>query len=138
LYLTQRATSYCLYKHRSRPIVIIINTINQIYTFHIFCPSFLVSFPFCQLDLSAAASTSKVVVVYASPPSRCRMAEGRAPHQSPVVPLTIVSPNKTEQFSLPNWTIRFAQVSSRSFWPLFILCANRSRGLGLAMQLVDI
>jgi hypothetical protein len=35
-YLTQRAISCYLYKYRSRSIVIIINTINQITIFHIF------------------------------------------------------------------------------------------------------
>jgi hypothetical protein len=42
-----------------------VNQINRIYTFY---PSLLVFFPFHQIDLLAAASTFKVVVVHASPP----------------------------------------------------------------------
>jgi hypothetical protein len=81
--------------HRSRAIVIIINTINRISTFHTFCLSFLVSFSFRQLALLAAALISKVVVVHASPPSRRRLAGGGAPRQNPVAPLTTVGPDKT-------------------------------------------
>jgi hypothetical protein len=102
--------SYCLYKHRSRPIVIIINTINRISTFHTFAPSFLVSFSFYQLDLLANDSTSKVVMVHASPPSICHLARGGAPHRRPVMPLIAIGPDKTRQSGLVNRTIQFAQL----------------------------
>jgi hypothetical protein len=50
---------------------------------------------FLQLDLLAGATTSKVVMVHASPPSRHHMVGGGAPYQSPMAPLTIVGPDKT-------------------------------------------
>jgi hypothetical protein len=102
--------SCCLYKYRLRSIVIITNT-NRIYIFHTFALVFLLFSFFLQLDLLAAATTSKVVVVHASPPSRCRLAGGGETHRSPVVPLTAVSPDKAGQSGLPNWTIWFLQ-----FW----------------------
>jgi hypothetical protein len=65
-----------------------------------FCPNFLVSFSFRQLDLLAAASTSKVVMVHISLPSRHRLAGGGAPRQSLAVRLTAVGPDKIGQSSL--------------------------------------
>jgi hypothetical protein len=124
-YPTQRVAFCCLYKHRSRPIVIIINTINQISTFYTFCSSFLVSFSFHQLDLLAITSSSKIIVVHASPPFRCRLTGGGAPHRSPTASLTAIGPDKTEQFTLPNRIIQFIQVSSRRL--LFISCANKNK-----------
>jgi hypothetical protein len=67
-----------------------------------FCPSFLFFSFFLQLDLLAAATTSKFVMVHASSPSRHRLAGEGAPHQSLVAPLTVVGHDKTGQSGLPN------------------------------------
>jgi hypothetical protein len=48
-------------------------------------------------------------MVHASPPSRCRLARGGAPCQSPTTPLTALGPDKTGQSGLPNQTIQFLQ-----------------------------
>jgi hypothetical protein len=50
---------------------------------------------FLQLDLLAAAITTKVVVVHASSPSRHCLVGGEAHHRSLVVPLTAIGLNKT-------------------------------------------
>jgi hypothetical protein len=63
----------------------------------IFFPSFLFFLFFLQLDLLAAATTSKVVVVHASPPFRRRLVGEGAPPRSPMTLLTTVSPDKIEQ-----------------------------------------
>jgi hypothetical protein len=55
------------------------NQINLIYTFHTFTLVFLFFSFSLQLDLLAAATTSKVVVVHASSLSRHRFAGGEAP-----------------------------------------------------------
>jgi hypothetical protein len=61
LYLTQRATSCCLYKHRSWPIVIHSTTQSiEFIQFTFFCTFALVVFPF-HLDLLVIASIFKVV-----------------------------------------------------------------------------
>jgi hypothetical protein len=79
---SQRATCYCLYKHRSRSIDVSNNRTNTIY----FCPSFYPSFStfssFHRLDLLSAASTPWVIVVlgYLSP--RRRLAAGEVPSSS--------------------------------------------------------
>jgi hypothetical protein len=39
-------------------------------------------------------------MVHAYPPSRRRLARGGAPHRSPVLPLTVIGPNKTGQSGL--------------------------------------
>jgi hypothetical protein len=79
------------------------------YYFSYFLPYFSILFVFLQLDLLAAATTSKVVVVHASPPYRCRLAGGGAPSRSPTAPLTAIGPDKTGQSGLPNRTIWFLQ-----------------------------
>jgi hypothetical protein len=107
---TQRAMSCCLYKYRSRPIITMVNQINRIYTFILFC---LVFFSFRQLDFLATASISKVVVVDISPPSRRHFFGGG--HRSPSKPLTPVGLDRTRRSDLINWTIHFAYVLSRSF-----------------------
>jgi hypothetical protein len=48
-------------------------------------------------------------MVYASPPSKRRLAGGGAPRQRPVAPLTAIGPDKTGQSGLPNRIIRFLQ-----------------------------
>jgi hypothetical protein len=49
------------------------------YYFSYFLPKFFILFIFLQLDLLAAASTSKVVLVHASSPSRRHLAGREAP-----------------------------------------------------------
>jgi hypothetical protein len=112
--MSQRATSCCLYIHRSRPIVIQHQHNQSNLNFFYFCPSFLF-FLFFQLDLLAAATTSNIVVVHTSPSSRRRLARGGAPHQSLVAPLTAIGPDKTEQSDLRNWTIQFLQFRAGAF-----------------------
>jgi hypothetical protein len=48
-------------------------------------------------------------MVHTSRPSRCCLARGGAPCQSPTTPLTALGPDKTRQSGLPNQTIRFLQ-----------------------------
>jgi hypothetical protein len=93
-YPTRRATSCCLYKCRSRPIVRYHQHNQSNYYFSYF---------FLQLDLLAAATTSKVVMVHASPPYRRRLAGGGAPRRSPAAPLTTVGPDKTKPSSFCNF-----------------------------------
>jgi hypothetical protein len=63
------------------------NQINQITTFYTFCPSFSTLSVFLQLDLLAPASTSKVLMVHTSSPSRRCLAKGEAHHRSLTTPL---------------------------------------------------
>jgi hypothetical protein len=62
LYPTQRDTSCCLYKYRSRPIIIY-HQPNQLNLYNLyFCPSFLFFSFLLRLYLLVAATTSKVVM----------------------------------------------------------------------------
>jgi hypothetical protein len=66
------------------------NKINQIYIFHIFALVFLFFSFSLQLDILATATTSKVVMVQTSPPSRRRLVREGVPHRNPVAPLPSV------------------------------------------------
>jgi hypothetical protein len=76
----------------SQPIVI--NHKHNQSNLHFF-PNFSTLFVFLQLDLLGAASTSKVVVVHASCPSRRRLAGEEARHHSSTAPMTVVGLDKT-------------------------------------------
>jgi hypothetical protein len=93
----------------------ILNSINLIYNFHTFCPSFLFFSFFLQLDLLAAATTSKVAMVHASPPSRCRLAGGGAPRRSPAV---LPDCRRSRQNRKPDNLV--SVVSRRGFRSLFV------------------
>jgi hypothetical protein len=90
-----------------------------------FCPSFLVSFSFHQLDLLAAASTSKVVVVLVYPSSRRRLVRGEALSSSAddVPYYRWNRQNRIVQFAKPEGLI--FPISNRSFRLLSDSCANR-------------
>jgi hypothetical protein len=116
---SQRATSYYLYKHRSRPIVICPRPNQSFYFYLTFYPSFLGFSSFHRLDLVSAASTPWVVVILAYLPSRRRLAEGEAPSSS-------VDDAPDCRRNRQNWTTQFAKpdnpvstASSRIFWFLF-------------------
>jgi hypothetical protein len=123
-YPTQGATSCYRCKYRTWPIVIY-NQPNQLNLhFSYFCPSFLFFSFFLQLDLLAASTTSKIVMVHTSPPCRRCLARGGAPHRSLTAPLTTVGPNKIRQSSLSKPDDLISTVLSRGFHSLFVLCGN--------------
>jgi hypothetical protein len=80
--MSQRATSCCLYKHRSRPIDVSNNRTNTVYFYSKFYPSFSTFSSSHRLDLLSAASNPWVVMdlVYLS--SRRRLTGGEAPSLS--------------------------------------------------------
>jgi hypothetical protein len=65
--------------------------------FSYFSFSFSILFIFLQLDLLFTTTTSKVVMVHASPPYGRHLVRRGAPHRSPAAPLTVVDPDKTGQ-----------------------------------------
>jgi hypothetical protein len=121
---SQRATSYCVYKHRSRPIDVSNNQTNTIYFYPSFYPSFSTFSSSHRLDLLSAASTLWVAMVLAYLPSRCYLARREVPSSS-----ANSAPNCRR--NRQNQTIRFAKpnspvfpISSRSFRLLSNLCGN--------------
>jgi hypothetical protein len=86
-----------LYKYRLRLIVKQRQHNQSNLYFSNFCPSFSILFVFLRLDLLFITTTSKVVMVHTSTPSRRHLVRGGAPRRSLVAPMTAVGPDKTEQ-----------------------------------------
>jgi hypothetical protein len=102
-------------------MVIIFNSINQIYTFHTFCPSFLFFLYVLQLDLLATTTTSKVVMDLGLPPGQTPLGQ-----KKDALARADCAPDCGQ-----NWTVHFAKpdnpiylVLSRIFPPLFVSFAN--------------
>jgi hypothetical protein len=121
----QRATSCCLYKHRSWPIDVSNNQTNTIYFYPSFYPSVSTLSSSHRLDLLSTASTPWVAMVLAYLRSRHHLAGGEAPSSS-ADSATDCCRNRQNQ------TIRFAKfnnsvfhVLSRSFRLLSDSCGNR-------------
>jgi hypothetical protein len=113
-YPSQRATSCCLYKHRSRPIEEHNNRINTIYFFSTFALVFLFFLFFLRLDLLAATTTPWVVMDLVPPLVRRQLARRRMPSPEPMMPLTAAGPDEIGPSSLPNRSIRFALCWARA------------------------
>jgi hypothetical protein len=122
---SQKATSCCLYKHRSWPIVIY-HQRNQsnYYFFILFALIFYFSFYFCQLDLLAAALTSKVIVVLTYPLSRRCLTgvEALSSSAGGVPDCRRNRQNRIVRFAKPEGLI--FPILSRGFRSLFVLCGN--------------
>jgi hypothetical protein len=116
--MSQRATSCCLYKHRSWPIVTCPRPNQSFY------PSFSTFSSFHTIDLVSATSTPLVVVLLSYLSSRHHLTGGEAPSSSAggAPDYRCNRQNQTIQFTKLDSLVSAA--SSRSFWFLFILCGQ--------------
>jgi hypothetical protein len=135
--LSQRATSCCLYKHRSWLIDLSNNRTNTIYFYPSFYPSFSTFLSFHRLDLLSTALTPWVVMVLAYLPSRCRLAGVEAPSSSAggAPDCRRNQQNRTIRFAKPDSLV--FPISSRSFPLLSDSCGNTFLATPLGNRLLQ-